>query len=120
MDLASRLELLLEVSKYGSFAKAADANGIDRSVLSKQIKNLEEALGIRLLNRSTRSLSFTHAGMEIVKQARIVSESLEQTLQLADTLNNDPVGHLRISCPSLFGRKYLNKAVEVFLKNILR
>jgi len=69
MDLASRLEMLLEVHKQGSFAKAADARGIDRSVLSKQIKKLEDSLGVRLLNRSTRSLSLTQVGIEMVKPA---------------------------------------------------
>lgn len=116
MDLASRLELLLEVSKQGSFANAADARGIDRSVLSKQIRKLEESLGLRLLNRSTRSLSLTPAGEEIVKQAQQVSDALEKTRQLADTFSDTPKGHLRISCPSLFGRKYVKESVVAFLK----
>ncbi|WP_440878766.1 LysR family transcriptional regulator [Vibrio natriegens] len=116
MDLASRLELLLEVSKQGSFANAADARGIDRSVLSKQIRKLEESLGLRLLNRSTRSLSLTPAGEEIVKQAQQVSDALEKTRQLADTFSDTPKGHLRISCPSIFGRKYVKESVVAFLK----
>ncbi len=115
MDIATRLELLLEVSEHGSFAKAADARNIDRSVLSKQIKNLEETLGLRLLNRSTRSLSLTTAGFEIVKQAEKVREVLEQTRRLADTFHHEPKGHLRISSSTMFGRFYIQKAVKAFM-----
>ena len=50
MDFANRLEMLLEVSESGSFAKAAERLHMDRSVLSKQIKKLEETLGVRLLS----------------------------------------------------------------------
>jgi len=116
MDLATRLELLLEVSEHGSFAKAADARGLDRSVLSKQIKKLEDSLGLRLLNRSTRALSLTNAGVEIVKQAQKVRELLDDTRHLADTFHDEPKGRLRISTSTMFGRKYLQKATETFLE----
>lgn len=79
MDFSNRLELLLDVVECGSFAKAADRRNIDRSVLSKQIKKLEESLGVRLLNRSTRSLSLTNAGQEMVYQSRKVRELLLET-----------------------------------------
>lgn len=116
MDLATRLELLLEVAESGSFAKAADARGIDRSVLSKQIKKLEDTLGLRLLNRSTRSLSLTNAGAEIVKQAEKVRDLLDETRQMADTFHSEPTGNLRISTTTQFGRRYLRIAVERFLE----
>ncbi|WCE29331.1 LysR family transcriptional regulator [Vibrio sp. SCSIO 43137] len=116
MDLATRLEMLLEVAEHGSFAKAADARGIDRSVLSKQIKKLEESLGLRLLNRSTRSLSLTNAGGEIVKQAEKVRMLLDETRQLADTFHTEPKGHIRVSASTQFGRNYLQKAAEIFLE----
>lgn len=116
MDLASRLELLLEVSQQGSFAQAADKRGIDRSVLSKQIRKLEESLGVRLLNRSTRSLSLTPAGEEIVKQAQHVRDALDKTRQLADTFSDTPRGNLKISCTTLFGRRYLKDCAVNFLK----
>ncbi|MEZ8637314.1 LysR family transcriptional regulator [Vibrio cyclitrophicus] len=115
MDLATRLELLLEVSKAGSFAKAADRLNVDRSVLSKQVKQLEEHLGVRLINRTTRSLSFTHVGKQIVEQAVKVSELLEDTENIAACFYKEPIGNLRISSTTLFGRRFLQKAVEEFL-----
>jgi len=116
MDLATRLVMLLEVHQHGSFAKAADARGIDRSVLSKQIKKLEESLGLRLLNRSTRSLSLTQAGLEIVKQAQKIRETLDETRHLAGAFYEEPRGVLRLSSTVLFGRHYLKKAITSFLK----
>ncbi|PNH82023.1 LysR family transcriptional regulator [Vibrio diazotrophicus] len=116
MDLATRLVMLLEVHQQGSFAKAAELRGIDRSVLSKQIKKLEDSLGLRLLNRSTRSLSFTTAGLEIVKQAQKIRDTLDETHHLANTFNEEPRGVLRLSSTQLFGRTYLKKAVIKFLK----
>lgn len=115
MDLATQLELLLDVSEHGTFAKAADRNHIDRSALSKQIKKLEDSLGLRLLNRSTRSLSLTNAGEEMVQQAKKVRELLTETKKLADTFHAEPRGHLKISSSSFFGRTYLKKAVKSFM-----
>jgi DNA-binding transcriptional LysR family regulator len=66
MDTTSRLLMLLEVVEQGSFAKAAEIRNIDRSVISKQISRLEDELGVRLLNRTTRSFSLTAAGAEMI------------------------------------------------------
>lgn len=66
MDISSRLLLLLEVVELGSFVKVAEQRNVDRSVISKQISRLEEELDVRLLNRTTRSLSLTAAGNEMV------------------------------------------------------
>lgn len=116
MDLASRMTLLLEVSRAGSFAKAADKLNIDRSVLSKQVKQLEEHLGVKLVNRTTRSMSLTSVGRKVAEQAEIVERVLEDTVSISDSYHSDPVGHLKVSCATLFGRAYLQTAVEKFLK----
>lgn len=116
MDLATQLELLLDVAEYGTFAKAADRNHIDRSALSKQIKKLEDNLGLRLLNRSTRSLSLTQAGVEMVAQAKKVRDVLSETRSKASRFQSEPKGHLKISCSAFFGRTYLGQAVQTFMK----
>ncbi|MEF1289357.1 LysR family transcriptional regulator, partial [Vibrio sp. M260118] len=116
MDLASRLNLLLEVSRTGSFAKAAERLNVDRSVLSKQVKQLEEHLGVKLINRTTRSMSLTSVGKRVVEQAEKVSHALEETVDIAHSYHSEPSGHLRVSSAILFGRTYLQKAVECFLQ----
>lgn len=116
MDMATRLDLFLDVVQHGSFAKAADLRNLDRSVLSKQIKTLEDDLGIRLLNRSTRSLSLTDAGTEIVSQAESVRELLSSTQRLADSFNDQPKGQLKITSPTPLGRLYVSKAANILMK----
>ena len=115
MGMSTRLDLFLDVVQHGSFAKAAGVRNMDRSALSKQIKVLEDDLGVRLLNRSTRALSLTNAGKEIIKQAESVRELLANTQRLAESFHDTPKGLLRISSPTLFGKMYIQKAVNIFM-----
>ncbi|CAH1588826.1 transcriptional regulator [Vibrio owensii] len=116
MDLANKLELLLEVSKAGSFAKAADRMNMDRSVLSKHIKQLEEYLGVRLVNRTTRSLSMTQIGLQVIEKAEQISTLLDETKQLTSSFQTDLSGNLKISSSTMFGRQYLQPAIQRFLE----
>jgi len=115
MGMSTRLDLFLDVVQHGSFAKAAGVRNIDRSALSKQIKILESDLGVRLLNRSTRALSLTDAGKDILKQAELVRELLATTQRLAESYQSTPKGLLRITSPSLFGKLYIQDAVNKFM-----
>lgn len=115
MDMANKLDLFLTVEQHGSFKKAADFMNIDRSALSKQIKNLDDGLGVRLLNRTTRSISVTNVGTEILKNAATIRDILDDTQRIADTYHTEPRGTIRIAGPSLFGRLYLTNAVNNFL-----
>lgn len=115
MDMATRLDLFLDVVKHGSFAKAADLRNLDRSVLSKQIKILEDDLGIWLLNRSTRSLSLTNAGAEILKQAQSMRSLLSDTRRLAESYHSQPKGHIKITSPTAFGHLFVTEAVNIFM-----
>ncbi|MEZ9717279.1 LysR family transcriptional regulator [Vibrio cyclitrophicus] len=116
MDIATRLDLFVDVVKQGSYTKAADLRHMDRSSLSKQIKVLEDELGIRLLNRSTRSLSLTEAGKEVLKQAESVRQTISDTHRIVESFHNQPKGLLRITSPTLFGKRYVQKAVKIFMK----
>ena len=116
MDTTSRLIMLLEVVEQGSFAKAAESRNIDRSVFSKQINRLEEELGVRLLNRTTRSFSLTAAGAEMVKKAAELRYLLQDTIQLAGNYHLEPKGLLKITAPSYIGNHYLMPVVASFQK----
>lgn len=116
MDITSRLLMLLEVVEQGSFAKAADARNIDRSVVSKQIGRLEDELGVRLLNRSTRSFSLTAAGAEMVKKTIEIRDLLGDTLRLAENYHQEPRGVLKIASSSIIGRRYLQPVINDFQK----
>lgn len=116
MDMATRLDLFLDVVRQGSYTKAAELRLIDRSALSKQIKLLESELGIRLLNRSTRSLSLTEAGKEVLKQAESVRQTISDTHRIAESFHGKPKGLLRITSPTLFGKLYVQKAIKTFME----
>ncbi|MGQ7245766.1 LysR family transcriptional regulator [Halomonas sp. V046] len=104
MDTPSRLLLLVDVAELGSFSEAAKRREMDRSVVSKHIARLEQDLGVRLLNRSTRSLSLTDAGLAMLDQGRSLREWMYNTQALAENLQERPTGRLRISAPGILGR----------------
>ena len=114
MDLASKLLLLLDVAELGTFAKASEHRHVDRSVISKQIAKLEQELGVRVLNRTTRSLSLTAAGTEIVQQAKLLRELLNETKRRAQNYHSEPQGRLKITSSTHFGRRYVQSAVIEF------
>lgn len=116
VDITSRLIMLLEVVEQGSFSKAAELRNIDRSAFSKQITKLEEDLGVRLLNRTTRSFSLTAAGAEMVKKAKELRYLLNDTVKLANNYHLEPKGLLRITSSSFFGNHYLMPVVNNFQK----
>ena len=116
MDTTSRLLILLDVVEHGSFASAAASKNIDRSVISKQISRLEDDLGVRLLNRTTRSFSLTAAGAEMIKKARELRDLLGQTVSLAENYHQEPRGVLKITSPSIIAKRYLQPVINDFQK----
>ncbi|MCU4675120.1 LysR family transcriptional regulator [Catenovulum sp. 2E275] len=116
MDLTSRLLIFLEVVELGSFAKVAERRNIDRSVVSKQVNKLEQSLGVRLLNRSTRSFSLTAAGAEMVKKAQEMRFILSETEQIAENFHTEPKGLLRLTSSSILGKRYIQPVINEFQK----
>ncbi|TYK67055.1 LysR family transcriptional regulator [Colwellia echini] len=114
MDTTSRLLMLLEVVEQGSFIRAAEARNIDRSVISKQLSRLEDELGVRLLNRTTRSFSLTAAGAEMVKKAKELRVLLGETVRIAENFHLEPQGVLKIASSGLFGKRYLQPVINSF------
>jgi len=108
--------MLLEVIEQGSFAKVAGARNIDRSVISKQISRLEEELGVRLLNRTTRSFSLTTAGAAMIKKATQLRALLSDTLLVAENHHQEPRGLLKIAAPVTIGQRYLQPVINDFQK----
>ncbi len=116
MDTTSRLLMLLDVVEQGSFAKAAQSRNVDRSVISKQVNRLEDDLGVRLLNRTTRSFSLTAAGAEMVKKARELRELLGDTVRLAENYHQEPCGVLKITSSTIIAKQYLQPVINEFQK----
>ncbi|MDV3469534.1 LysR family transcriptional regulator [Stenotrophomonas sp. C3(2023)] len=106
MDL-NAVRMLVQVAKARSFTRAAAQLGVSQPGLSRAISRLESGLGVRLLQRNTRNVALTADGRQFVEQVAPLLAGLEDAeRQLADRPAM-PSGTLRISAPSLFGRKVL-------------
>ena len=109
------LLLLLDVLETGSFQAAADRHHLDRSVVSRRINQLERNLGVRLLQRSTRSQSLTAAGQELIKSACQLRRLLNETDALAQSFQTSLQGLLRITSASHYGQFVVMPLVKRFM-----
>ncbi|MNR93357.1 HTH-type transcriptional regulator DmlR [compost metagenome] len=116
MKLLNDMALFVEVVKAHSFRKAAEAMAMPNSTLSRRISGLEKAIGLRLLNRTTRKIELTEAGQlyfdrckRIVDEARLAHEQLGEMLA-------HPSGLLRASLPVDFANIYLAPLIAEFAR----
>lgn len=119
MDSSQRVRAILSfvnAADAGSFAGAARALAISPAAVSKNIAGLERALGVRLMNRTTRTLTMTEEGMAFLRQARIALEALDSAAEAVIAHRAAPSGHVRISTSAGFGREYLVPALPGLLE----
>jgi len=110
MEISQRVRAILsfvEAVDGGSFAAASRALGISAAAVSKNVAGLEQALGVRLMNRTTRTLSLTDEGTLFLKQARIALEALDAAVDVLAEQRVETSGHVRISSSAAFGRDHL-------------
>jgi DNA-binding transcriptional LysR family regulator len=100
----------------GSFSAAAGRLKISKSAVSAHVQRLEERLGVRLLNRTTRRLSVTEAGAAYYRHCTRILTEAEAAEQAASALQCEPRGTLRISAPDSFGWMHVAPAVPAFLR----
>jgi len=116
MDPLDGIAAFARVVESSSFSAAARRLKISKSAVSAHVQRLEERLGVRLLNRTTRHVSLTEAGTAYYHHcARILSEA-EAAEQAASALQREPRGTLSISAPDGFGWMHVAPAVPDFLK----
>lgn len=114
MDISQRARAILsfvEAANGGSFAAAARALSISPAAVSKNIAGLEQTLGVRLMNRTTRKLSLTEEGDAFLKQARLALEALDMAVDAITAQKKETSGHVRISTSAVFGRDYVLPAL---------
>lgn len=116
MDPLDGIAAFARVVDSGSFSAAAGRLGISKSAVSAHVQRLEERLGVRLLNRTTRRLSLTEAGAAYYRHCAHILAEAEAAEQAAGALQREPRGTLRISAPSSFGWMHVAPAVPDFLK----
>lgn len=114
MELLNDMALFVEVVKARSFRGAAEVLGIPNSTLSRRISQLEKAIGLRLLHRTTRKMELTEAGLVYYERCRrIVDEARLAHEQLGDMLAQ-PTGLLRVSLPVDFASVFLAPLIAEF------
>lgn len=115
MSRISELEVFVTVVDEKSFSAAADSLEVSKSHVSKSISGLEDRLGARLINRTTRSLSLTDVGQAFYDRcARILADVEEAELGVSN-MQDTPHGVLRISVPQYLGDIYLAGVINAFL-----
>lgn len=103
-----------QVVEQGNLTAAAKHIGLSRAVVSYHLKKLESQLGVKLLNRSTRSLSLTQAGNEYYQSCRIIAEQAALANQQMENLKHEPEGLLKITCPVNVGLQMVVPALNEF------
>ena len=93
------LSAFVAVAEQGSFTKAAAQLGVSKGSLSHSIRSIEERLGVRLLNRTTRSVAPTEAGERMLARLRPLFDDLSATVDEVNEFRDRPAGHLRLTMP---------------------
>ena len=114
MDMLTGMRLFAEVVDAGSFSEAGRRLGLAASSVSRQVTGLEDALNARLLNRSTRSLSLTHAGEVYYERVRRILSEVSETNAAVAQLEATPRGLLKLNAPVVFGRRHIAPHVADF------
>jgi len=103
-----------QVIEQGTLSGAAKHIGLSRAVVSYHIKKLEAQLGIKLLNRSTRTISATEAGLEYYQYCRVIADQASAANRQIENLKHEPVGLLKITCPVNVGLQTIVPALNEF------
>jgi DNA-binding transcriptional LysR family regulator len=99
VDTLTSIKVFRQVVESGSFVAASERLDISTAMVSKHVMHVEERLGLRLLNRNSRTLSLTEPGRVYFERCKTILEDLEETELELGSLNSAPRGTLRISFP---------------------
>jgi DNA-binding transcriptional LysR family regulator len=108
--------LFAAVMREQSFTAAAKSLGITKQSVSERLSKLEGQLGVRLLERTTRSLRATDAGASYYEKAALIAAQIEEANREVQHAQLEPTGLLRISAPVLYGRRLLAPIVAAFIE----
>lgn len=114
MDRFRTMESFVRVVRAGSFTIGASQLGLSRALVSRHISELEARLGVRLLNRSTRSLALTEEGTAYLEFCERVFREIESNERAIVQTRIEPVGTLKVLAPKTFGALHLSDAVIAF------
>jgi DNA-binding transcriptional LysR family regulator len=114
MEVSQHVRAILsfiEAADLNSFSDAARKLGISPAAVSKNIAGLEQVLGVRLMNRTTRKINLTEDGEAFLVQARIALQALENAVDGIVARKMEMRGHVKISTSTSFGKEHLLPAL---------
>jgi DNA-binding transcriptional LysR family regulator len=111
----AELSAFVAVAEHRNFTKAAAQLGMSRPALSQTIHALEDRLGVRLLNRTTRSVALTEAGERLLSDAQPVLDGIDQAIEHINAFRDKPSGALRLSVSRLAATLLVGPLVPKFL-----
>jgi DNA-binding transcriptional LysR family regulator len=116
MDRLYLMTVYVAVAEEESFAGAARRLGMSPPAVTRAIAALEDRLGVKLLNRTTRHVRATEAGERYLDDARRVIAAADEADEAAVGINAQPRGHMTVTAPVLFGRMYVMPGIVDYLQ----
>ncbi len=116
MNADTELAFFCLLVKQGSLAATARELNLTPPAVSRRLSQLEERLGVRLLNRTTRRISLTGEGEVYFESALRILSDIDEMERLVSSSREAPKGLLRVNAPLGFGRSYIGPAISVFTK----
>ena len=116
MDRLDAIATFIAVCDASGFAAAARRLRVSPSVVTRQVANLEQHLGARLLQRTTRSIGLTEAGQRFLERARKIVSDLGEAERAAQDERAEPSGTLAVAAPLLFGRLHVAPMLTRFMQ----
>lgn len=115
MDRAAEMGIFVQAVRHGSFSAAARAMDMSPSAISKQVRRLEDRLGVTLFNRTTRRISLTEAGQAFYQRASRIVAEIEEAEEAATAFQQNVRGTLRVAATAAFTRVVVLPRINAFL-----
>lgn len=116
MPLLPDMAVFVTVVESGSFTAASKKLGVTPSAVSRKISRLENALSVKLLERTTRKIAMSESGQITYRYCRQMIDSAKEAVQVSSSVTMKPVGNLRIAVPKAFGNQVLKPLIFPFLQ----
>lgn len=116
MDRLDRYRIFMQVAEMGSFIKAAHALDLPRATVSAAVQQLEEQVGARLLHRTTRQVSLTADGGQLLERVRPLLSEAEDVEQMFLARTRQATGRLHVDVPSRIARRLLAPALPTLMR----
>ncbi|BBL77263.1 LysR family transcriptional regulator [Methylomagnum ishizawai] len=116
MDRLHLMTVFVAVAEAESFAGGARRLGMSPPAVTRAVAALEERLGVKLLNRTTRFVRATEAGQRYLDDARRIIGEVDEADEAAAGINAEPRGHLAVTAPALFGKMFVLPGIVEYLR----